>query len=162
MVLRGDADWLTDRRHGNIAQVDSESISSFHSIPPPALQCRARDRASSKHSLTLLVCPIFCRPPMIAHACPRLIMASQARMSKATPPPTYYCLSPFHFSSQSNRSCGNSQNTALLAIATCMCRRRSFPLHLLFRTDDVHACRCNSWKKQNIGLAIFKTFGNQV
>ena len=109
-----------------------------------AVQCKR----ASKHSLTLLVCPIFCRPPMIAHASPRLIMASQARMSKATP---YLLPLAFSLSSQSNRVVTH-KNPALLAPASCVVVR-SFPLHLLFSTDAVHAIhkrnRRLDWPFQN-------------
>lgn len=78
--------WTGDRRHGSIAQVDYSDRSRLFI---PGLS----DRSEQAFPLTLLSCPIFCPPPMIAHASPRLIMASQARMSKAT----VLMTAPFHF-----------------------------------------------------------------
>jgi len=65
MVLRGELG-LTDRRHGNIAQVDSESISSFHSIPPALLRCSAvqesKQAFSDSAGLPHLLPPAHDRP----------------------------------------------------------------------------------------------------
>jgi hypothetical protein len=76
-------DWLT----GDMETLHRWTLNPSRLFIRFLLRCAAivQCKRASKHSLTLLVCPIFCRPPMIAHASPRLIMASQARMSKATP-----------------------------------------------------------------------------